>query len=107
MTNFKPGQKVICINDSVGFESKLPIGIIKNEIYTFKRYLGFHSKDHYPAMEIEEVNKDFSSSRFRPAIDISNSTIESIIEDIGYHEYELIETKINSPEPLKQLTYPP
>lgn len=69
---FRPGQKVVCIDDSPDWMGR-PIVVVKNQIYTIKK---FFTVCGMPGVLLEEVSPGqapgWAASRFRPVTDISS-----------------------------------
>lgn len=69
---FRPGQKVVCIDDSPDRLGR-PIVVVKNEIYTIKESFTVCG---VPGVLLEEVNPGqapgWIAYRFRPVTDISS-----------------------------------
>ena len=91
---FKVGMKCVCVDGSKNprdyYNNVYPI---KNKIYTVR---GFPCKDSIYLKEIQNpprnteggfMEQGFKTCRFRP---LSSTTIEQLIEETEFHEYELV-----------------
>lgn len=89
--SFYPNQKVVCIDASKGFVTGGNVGLVNDKIYTFKQYTGTISSKAFPEIFVCEIPDVYlCSSRFKPLIEKSDTSIEEVISNMEVEESQLV-----------------